>query len=33
MVEFLQMHPNVIFAEGEVWFFDIKFHKGLDWYM
>ena len=33
MVEFLQMNPNVIFAEGEIWFFDVKYKRGFDWYM
>jgi hypothetical protein len=33
LVEFLQIHPNVIFAEEEIWFFDVKYYKGIAWYM
>jgi hypothetical protein len=30
---YLNTHPDVVMARGkETWFFDKKYHKGLDWY-
>jgi hypothetical protein len=33
LVEFLQINPNIIFAQKEIWFFDVKYYKGIAWYM
>ena len=31
-MEYLKIHPNISFADGEVHYFDENFDKGIEWY-